>query len=98
MAAIVKRMTSYVNENYSHSHAHLIKCVPIASAPAEAGGMIAGPEDVIHYLKHHARSLIFSASMPPASVAGTLAALDVIQEELRRQIGAFLAESEPVTT
>src|SRR5512138_3217057 len=33
------------------------------------GGMIAGPEDVIHYLKHHARPLIFSASCPAASVA-----------------------------
>ena len=52
---------------------------------ASIGGMIAGPEDVIHYLKHHARSLIFSASMPPASVAGTLAALDVIQEEPERR-------------
>ena len=52
---------------------------------ASIGGVIAGPEDVIHYLKHHARSLIFSASMPPASVAGTLAALDVIEEEPERR-------------
>ncbi len=52
---------------------------------ASIGGVIAGPEDVIHYLKHHARSLIFSASMPPASVAGTLAALDVIQQEPERR-------------
>ena len=49
------------------------------------GGMVAGPEDVIHYLKHHARSLIFSASNPPASVASTLAALDVIVEEPERR-------------
>jgi 8-amino-7-oxononanoate synthase len=52
---------------------------------ASIGGVIAGPEDVIHYLKHHARSLIFSASMPPASVATVLAALDVIQEEPERR-------------
>jgi len=52
---------------------------------ASIGGVIAGPEDVIHYLKHHARSLIFSASMPPASVATVLAALEVIQEEPERR-------------
>jgi 8-amino-7-oxononanoate synthase len=48
---------------------------------AAIGGVVAGPEPVIHYLKHHARPLIFSASMPPASVATVLAALDVIEEE-----------------
>jgi 7-keto-8-aminopelargonate synthetase-like enzyme len=40
--------------------------------------------DTIQYLKHHARSLIFSASMSPASVASTLAALDIIQSEPER--------------
>lgn len=48
---------------------------------ASIGGVVVGAEPVIHYLKHHARSLIFSASMPPASVATVLAALDVIEEE-----------------
>lgn len=52
---------------------------------ASIGGVIAGPEGVIHYLKHNARSLIFSASMPPASVATVLAALDVIEDEPERR-------------
>jgi 8-amino-7-oxononanoate synthase len=52
---------------------------------ASIGGMVAGPEDVIHYLKHHARSLIFSASNPPASVAASLAALDIIEQEPERR-------------
>jgi 8-amino-7-oxononanoate synthase len=52
---------------------------------ASIGGVVAGPEDVIHYLKHHARSLIFSASVPPASVATALAALDVIESEPERR-------------
>ncbi len=52
---------------------------------ASIGGVIAGDEPVIHYLKHHARSLIFSASMPPASVATVIAALDVIEEEPERR-------------
>ncbi len=52
---------------------------------ASIGGVVAGPESVIHYLKHHARSLIFSASMPPASVATVLAALEVLESEPERR-------------
>lgn len=52
---------------------------------ASIGGVIAGPESVIHYLKHKARSLIFSASMPPSAVAAVLAALEVIKEEPERR-------------
>jgi 8-amino-7-oxononanoate synthase len=52
---------------------------------ASIGGAVAGPEDVIHYLKHHARALIFSASNPPASVAAALAALEIIEEEPERR-------------
>lgn len=48
------------------------------------GGFVAGDEDVIHYIKHHARSLIFSASITPASAAAVLAALDVIESEPER--------------
>jgi 8-amino-7-oxononanoate synthase len=52
---------------------------------AAIGGVVAGPEPVIHFLKHHARSLIFSASMPPASVATVLASLEVIKAEPERR-------------
>jgi 7-keto-8-aminopelargonate synthetase-like enzyme len=48
---------------------------------ASIGGFVAGPDQVIHYLRHHARSLIFSASMPPAAVATCLTALSIIEEE-----------------
>jgi 8-amino-7-oxononanoate synthase len=51
---------------------------------ASLGGFIAGSEPVIHYIQHHARSLIFSASMPPGNVAAVSAALDVIIEEPER--------------
>ena len=51
---------------------------------ASLGGFIAGAADVIHYIQHHARSLIFSASMPPSNVAAVLAALEVMQEEPER--------------
>lgn len=52
---------------------------------ASIGGAAAGSDDVIHYLKHHARSLIFSASMPPSAVATVLACLDVIEREPERR-------------
>jgi 8-amino-7-oxononanoate synthase len=52
---------------------------------ASIGGFVAGDETVIHYLRHHSRPLIFSASLPPASTAGTLAALEVLQQEPERR-------------
>mgnify|MGYP001051288367 FL=1 len=48
---------------------------------ASLGGFIAGDEDSIHYIKHFARSLIFSASIPPANAAAALAALHVMRDE-----------------
>ena len=51
---------------------------------ASLGGFLAADHSIIEYLRHHARSLIFSASMSPASVASTLAALDIIQSEPER--------------
>ncbi len=51
---------------------------------ASIGGFIAGDDDVIHYIKHFARALIFSASPPPASVAAVSAAVDIIENEPER--------------
>ncbi len=51
---------------------------------ASLGGVVAGDADVIDYVKHFARSLIFSASMPPSNVAAVAAALEVIKAEPER--------------
>lgn len=51
---------------------------------ASMGGFIAGDEDIIHYIKHHARALLFSAAMPASNIAATLAALDIIENEPER--------------
>jgi len=51
---------------------------------ASLGGFIAGDEDVIHYVKHHARSFIFSASISPSNAAAALAALHVLAREPER--------------
>jgi 8-amino-7-oxononanoate synthase len=62
---------------------------------ASLGGFIAGTDPVMHYIQHHARSLIFSASMPPGNVAAVAAALEVMKEEPERitrvnEIGACM--------
>ena len=51
---------------------------------ASLGGFIAGDKILINYLRHHARSYIFSASCTPASTAAAGAALDIMLSEPER--------------
>lgn len=51
---------------------------------ASLGGFVAGDENVIHYIKHFARSLIFSASMPASNTVAALTALQIMREEPER--------------
>lgn len=51
---------------------------------ASVGGFVAGDEASVHWIQHRARSLIFSASLPPASAAAALAALDILEREPER--------------
>jgi len=53
---------------------------------ASIGGFVAASAEVIEYLKHFARALIFSASPSPASTAAALAALDIIETEPERRL------------
>lgn len=48
------------------------------------GGFVAADKEIINYLKHNSRTLIFSASITPASTGCVLAALDVMAEETWR--------------
>jgi 8-amino-7-oxononanoate synthase len=52
---------------------------------ASLGGFAVANEDVIDYVKHTGRSIIFSASSPPSAVAAALAALDIIETEPERR-------------
>jgi len=52
---------------------------------ASIGGFVAGSENVIHFLRHHSRPLIFTASLPPSNTAGVLAALEVMRREPDRR-------------
>jgi 8-amino-7-oxononanoate synthase len=51
---------------------------------ASLGGFIAGDDDIIHYITHHARSLLFSASPPASNTAAVLASLDIMEKEPER--------------
>jgi 8-amino-7-oxononanoate synthase len=67
-------------------HFNLVKEVDITMGTfsksfASLGGFIAGDEDVIDYVKHHARSFIFSASLPASNVMAAMAALDIMESE-----------------
>ena len=65
---------------------------------ASMGGFIAGDEQIIHYLQHHARAFIYSAALTPPNVAAVLAALDIMISEPERisrllQIGERMREA-----
>jgi 8-amino-7-oxononanoate synthase len=51
---------------------------------ASLGGFIASDKDTINFIKHNSRSLIFSASITPASAAAVLAAVDIMVSEPER--------------
>lgn len=52
---------------------------------ASIGGFITGKFDVIDYIKHKGRAMIFSAALPPASIAAVSAVLDIIKNEPERR-------------
>ena len=51
---------------------------------ASLGGFIAADKEVINFIKHNSRSLIFSASMTPASAAAVLASIEIMESEPER--------------
>jgi len=71
------------------SHFNLTKKVDLimgtfSKSLAALGGFIASDFETINYIKHHSRTLIFSASITPASAATVLAALEILKNEPER--------------
>ncbi len=56
---------------------------------ATVGGFVVGDEEIIHYIRHNARSQIFSAALPPASVASINKALELIENDTSRRDNLF---------
>jgi len=77
------------NGSGTASHFGLTKKVDLimgtfSKSLAALGGFIASDLETISFIKHHSRSLIFSASATPASAAAVLAALEIIKKEPER--------------
>jgi 8-amino-7-oxononanoate synthase len=72
-------------EHYGMQDRVDLTMITFSKSFASIGGAVAGPEEVIHYLKHHSRPLIFSASMPGSAVATVLACLDIMEQEPERR-------------
>ncbi|MBI3923931.1 MAG: aminotransferase class I/II-fold pyridoxal phosphate-dependent enzyme [Armatimonadetes bacterium] len=56
----------------------------LSKALGSLGGFCVAPFPVVDYLRHYARSHIFSTSLPPATTAASVAALDVLEAEPER--------------
>jgi 7-keto-8-aminopelargonate synthetase-like enzyme len=65
------------------NHADIVMCT-FSKSFGSLGGFVAGDHDVIDYVKHQARPLIFSAAMPPATIASVSACLEIIEKEPER--------------
>ena len=72
-------------EHFGLSHQVDVIMGTFSKSLASVGGVLAADEDVIEWLRHYSRALIFTASMPPSSVAGVLAALDLLEQEPERR-------------
>jgi 8-amino-7-oxononanoate synthase len=57
----------------------------LSKAIPAMGGYIAADKETIDYLRHYARPFVFSASLPPATAAAALAAIDVLTTETWRR-------------
>lgn len=56
-----------------------------SKALAAIGGFVAGDAVVIDFIKHHARTEIFSAAPPPASIGAAAKALEILEREPERR-------------
>jgi 8-amino-7-oxononanoate synthase len=52
---------------------------------ASIGGFVAGPREVIEFIKHHSRAFVYSASLSPANAAAALKAIEIIEREPERR-------------
>ncbi len=70
-------------EHYGIQQPDLVMCT-FSKSFGSIGGFVAGSAVMMDYIQHFARSLIFSASMPPANIAAVMKALDIMKQEPER--------------
>ena len=57
----------------------------LSKAIGSLGGYIAGSQELIDFIRNRVRSYIFDTSLPPASLAASIAAIDIIENEPERR-------------
>lgn len=72
-------------ESYGVEGAVDVLSATFSKAFASCGGFIAGKSEVLDYVAHYATPFVYSASMPPSTVAAALASLEIIREEKERR-------------
>ena len=77
-------------EHFGLENRGVIQMGTLSKAVGGLGGYVAGSADLINFLVNRARSFIFTTGLPPATLAGASAALDVIRStpELRRRLSS----------
>ncbi len=61
-----------------------IKMSSLSKSIPSVGGFIAGSRELVALLKHASRAFVFSAALPPASAAASMAAIDLVEREPHR--------------
>lgn len=61
-----------------------VKMGTLSKTLASVGGFVAGRQEIVTYLRHHARGYIFSGALPAPQVSAAMAALDLIDREPER--------------
>jgi 8-amino-7-oxononanoate synthase len=74
-----------VGEHFGLEHEVDLVMGTFSKSLATVGGFIAADAYVVDFIRHHARSAIFSAAMPPSTAAAALKALDIIESEPERR-------------
>lgn len=73
-----------IEEHFGMAGAIDVKIGTLSKAIPSVGGYVAGPRDLVEYLRHYSRPFIFSAALPPAQAAAALEAIEVIEDEPER--------------
>jgi 8-amino-7-oxononanoate synthase len=61
-----------------------VKMGTLSKTLASCGGFVAGRDEIVTYLRHHARGYIFSGALPAPAAAAAIAALEIIEREPER--------------
>ena len=72
-------------DHYGVDSPRLIRLGTLSKAFGGEGGFVAGPVDLVDYLRHKARPFVFSTAPSPATTATALKALEIIRTEPHRR-------------